>query len=126
MEKKMISGPNPGPKSAGGRCVFSRSSPQFAGWVSKLSPTRLRRMFQMRFKPEEGRAAYLQRTAHLIQSWFQQQRLPMLHHSVLKAIFKEGWREFWEPFPDGSRPQADLREERSTAWWETVQGMARM
>ena len=48
---------------------------------------------KLRWKPEEGKMAYNQRTSALIKGWFLQYGRSPIHYRILRAVFDQAWNE---------------------------------
>ena len=53
----------------------------------------LRKMLRFRWKPGEGQALFMVRTARILETWFRRFRVQPLHIRILKNVFKSAWRE---------------------------------
>ena len=60
------------------------------------------------------------RTAVLIFQWASRAKCMLLHHRILREIFKEAWREGHVTFPGGNTHTKKIRTFRNRAWWNSV------
>ena len=83
----------------------------FASWEL----AHLRYVFRLRRRADEGNMEYNQRTAARIRGWFNTLQLSLIHHRILRSIYKSAWLEAHTPFN-----QAPLRSARlfhDEEWW---------
>ena len=75
----------------------------FASWER----AHLRYVLRLRRRADEGNMEYNQRTAARIRGWFNTLQLSLIHHHILRPIYKSSWLEAHTPFS-----QAPLRSAR--------------
>ena len=84
-------------------------------WELKM----LRRMLKMRRRPEEGCQQYNTRTAEFIRKLLSKAGVLPLHFRVLRAVFKEAWKNHNFVLDSGDSPLKIARGFRNTQWWQT-------
>ena len=77
----------------------------------------VRQILKLRRRPDEGQAAFNQRTAHSIYGWFRKCGVMMMHHRVLQSVFRSAWRERMVVFTDGAAPLDWARRFRDVPYW---------
>eukprot|EP00973_Karenia_brevis_P040527 5604275-Karenia_brevis.AAC.1 len=85
-------------------------------WEMKM----LRRMFRLRWRPEDNPMTFNVRSSHLIQHWFRNGGVKMIHERILQAVYKSAWKETWFTVDDGDYPLMRLRQYRDRTWWEAI------
>jgi hypothetical protein len=84
----------------------------------------LRKMMKLRRRPGEEAKGYNMRTAGQIKHWLQQYSSPMIPVRILKAVYKQAWKETHFSLDNGDNPLEWARSCRSAAWWQTCCGLA--
>ncbi len=84
-------------------------------WELKM----LRRLLQLRRRPQESYQYYNQRTAAMVDKWCSDNGVLPLYGKVLKAVFKAAWRESMFSLDGGISPLRQVRLYRTEVWWQT-------
>ena len=84
----------------------------------------MRRIFKMKWKPDEGRMKYNKRTHALILKWMTEYRCKPMHYKILAAVFKMAWREKTFPKIAGMNHLDLSRNYRCRIWWEGIKTMS--
>ena len=94
-----------------------------AGLLSQLRTWELqmlRRMLHLRRRPMETFLGYNQRTSVLIDGWLHRGGIMRVYTRIMRAIFKNAWKECWFALDCGDSPMKWVREARTELWWETI------
>ena len=81
---------------------------------------KLRRVLRLRRRPLENAEHYNIRTSRIIEHWCAKYGVTLLYFRVLKAVYKEAFKDSTFTLDHAAAPLRFARSYRSSLWWETL------